>query len=76
MTSGASRSPLCYKSVSLAVTGIYLVSLEMEQNSGFPHLLVADTDRKKKKALYTGSGSLHAQTSHKALLTLVKSKVF
>lgn len=38
----------CYKSVSFAVTGLYLVSLEMEQNSGFPHLLVADTDRKKK----------------------------
>lgn len=75
MTSGASRSPLCHKSVSFAVTVIYLVSLEMGQNSGFSHLLVADTDR-KKIALYTGSGSLHVQTLHKALLTLVKSKVF
>lgn len=52
MTSGASRSPLCHKSVSFAVTVIYLVSLEMGQNSGFPHLLVADTDRKKNSTVH------------------------
>lgn len=64
-------SPLCYKSVSFAVTVIYLVSLEMEQNSGSPHLLVESQilTAKKKNSLYTGSGSLHAQKYLTKLIT-------
>lgn len=59
-------SPLCSKSVSFAVTVIYLVSLKMEQNSGFPHLLVANTDSKKKFTLYWFWESVCAKISHKA----------
>lgn len=70
-------SPLCYKSVFFAVTVIYLVSLEMEQNSGSPHLLVANTDSKKKIHFTLDLRvCMRKNISQSLLLTLVKSKVF